>query len=158
MAQIPVKRTIHIPMRPHIYYCRDKGSDAYPTDTNVWHDEHTIWDKEIDGDLPNSLKDMYNWTNFAIKALENAVIERATERFGLDSKPSLCIEVLMQKEEVDEETVKGISSDVLANIEVILRKIKENADDIDYVQELNNELDRILSRNDLTREDIKDLL
>lgn len=51
-----------------------------------------------------------------------------------------------------------IPADVLANIEVILRKIDENIDDVDYVQELNNELDRILSRNDLTREDIKDLL
>lgn len=51
-----------------------------------------------------------------------------------------------------------IPSDVLANIEIILRKIKENIDDVDYVQELNNELDRILSRNDLTREDISDLL
>lgn len=51
-----------------------------------------------------------------------------------------------------------IPADVLANIEVILMKIDENIDDVDYVQELNNELDRILSRNDLTREDIKDLL
>lgn len=51
-----------------------------------------------------------------------------------------------------------IPSDVLANIEVILRKIDENIDDPDYVQELNNELDRILDRYDLTREDISDLL
>lgn len=51
-----------------------------------------------------------------------------------------------------------IPSDVLANIEVILRKIKENVDDPDYVQELNNELDRILDRYGLDREDISDLL
>lgn len=51
-----------------------------------------------------------------------------------------------------------ISPDVLANIEVILRKIDENVDDPDYVIELNRELDSILDRYDLTREDISDLL
>ena len=51
-----------------------------------------------------------------------------------------------------------IPSDVLANIEVILRKIDENVDDPDYVSELNRELDRILDRYGLDREDISDLL
>lgn len=51
-----------------------------------------------------------------------------------------------------------IPSDVLGNIEVILREMKENIDNIDYVEELKSELDRLLERNDLTREDIRDLI
>lgn len=51
-----------------------------------------------------------------------------------------------------------IPADVMGNIEVILRQIKENADNIDYIQELNRELDIILSRNNLTRKDIEDML
>lgn len=51
-----------------------------------------------------------------------------------------------------------IPSDVLANIEVILRKINENRDDVDYVNSLIGELDRILDRNDLSRDDIRDLI
>ena len=60
---------------------------------------------------------------------------------------------------VDSEREWGdIPADVLGNIEVIIREMKENADNVDYVIELNNELDKILSQNDLTREDIKDML
>lgn len=51
-----------------------------------------------------------------------------------------------------------IPSDVLANIGVILRKINENRDDVDYIESLIEELDRLLERNDLTREDIRDLI
>lgn len=62
------------------------------------------------------------------------------------------------RDEGDIEDIIEIPSDVIGNIEVILREMKDNLDNVDYVDELKKELDRILSRNDLNREDIRDLI
>jgi hypothetical protein len=51
-----------------------------------------------------------------------------------------------------------IPADVLASIEVMLREMKENIDNVDYVYELKRELDNILRRNGLTRIDIEDMI
>jgi hypothetical protein len=51
-----------------------------------------------------------------------------------------------------------IPVDVLASIEVILREMKENLDNEDYIYELKKELDKILSRNRLTIRDIEDMI
>jgi hypothetical protein len=51
-----------------------------------------------------------------------------------------------------------IPSIVIGNIEVILSEMRKNADNVDYVMELKKELDRLLTRNNLTRKDIEDLI
>lgn len=59
----------------------------------------------------------------------------------------------------NEREWSDIPADIRANIVVMLERIKENLDNIDYVEiELIPQLDRYLSKNDLTRDDIRDII
>lgn len=137
------------------------GFDCEDTDGNI----HTVYggdtrEVEFDPVEFNNKREVYNtWgdlDDWADKMAENIAKSEAEAYCGEETFKATNVNWYYSDER--EWGDIEIPADVLANIEVILMKIDENIDDVDYVQELNNELDRILSRNDLTREDIKDLL
>lgn len=133
-----------------IWTCEDKKNSRWKmhyVNVNITQTYETKRPKE----------DLNRWLDERAYAVVKKMCERSCE--------SLCDSCFCDYSSIDYSIIEGpteegkvIPSDILANIQVILRKIKENIDDVDYVQELNNELDRILSRNDLTRDDIKDML
>jgi hypothetical protein len=65
---------------------------------------------------------------------------------------------IKEKEEIIVPPKVKIPADVLASIEVILREMKENIDNVDYIYELKRELDKILIGNKLSRRDIEDMI
>lgn len=118
-------------------------------------------------------EDIENWASrlgsfVARRMCNNACGSLSTSVFcdegSVQSELIYTSEMLVTKPGVIEKVKKvelpkvKIPADVLASIEVILREMKENIDNVDYVHELKIELDKILSRNRLTKRDIEDMV
>lgn len=143
IKKIPYKRELHIPMKFRIFYCKS-NANAYPMEE--WNDEWTEWNLDEDGELPIELQPLDEWTEITIENLENAVKERATKRFKLDQKPSLCIEIF--KKEDDKRVQEWIKEEIIpleiVEIPVLAPITKEILDNLpDNVQ---NRIKRLESR------------
>lgn len=146
------ERTINIDVTVTIECCRD-GVEAYTPAPQDFHKIHTETKDEFDESLTR-------WRDRIIDRYEDYLRGRAEDECKIVGTRDLCLFDADWSNTTVDERIIGVTipSEVMGNIEVILRKINENRDDVDYVQELIKELDRILSRYGLTREDIRDLI
>lgn len=130
-----------------IWYC-----DA-PDNRTIGPVSATIMAIDEYSDIPGT--DLDDWANNAISIMLDEICEESCNALS----PSVVCGYNRIIEIYDiEQTPPTIPPEVMGNVEVILRKINENRDDVEYVNSLTEELDRILDRYRLDRDNIRDLI
>jgi hypothetical protein len=147
-----ITRTINIDLKVEIACCRD-GIEIFRPKERTF--QKTIVSNRIRFD-----ENLIIWRDRAISIAEEYLSGLAEDECRRGVSAVLCKFIVDSTgTSVDEKVTVEIPADIRANIVVLLERIRDNLDNIDYVEnDLIPGLDKYLSEKGLTRGDIRDII